>query len=501
MSTVLPALTNLLLRVVLALLVLLVGWLIAKLISGLVRKLLARIGVDRRINETSGDARVPQVETGIASIVFWLLMLFVLLAFFEVLGLTVITQPLNALLNVIMGWVPQLLAAGVLVFAAWIVAKILRGLVKGALQAAGVDKKAASQTGDESLPISSAIGEVVYWVVWLLFLPAILGALGMQSLLVPLQSMFDQFMAFLPMLAAAAVVLIVGWFVAKIVRRIVTSFLMAIGTDKFSERIGLAKLMGTQTLSGVLGMIVFVVVLIPVIMAALTALQLTALTAPLTALLTQVLLAIPAILGAFVVLVIAWVVGRLVGDLVAGLLEGIGFDDILSKLGLAKEAPSAKWTPSKVVGLIVMIGILLLGVQGAVALVHWAPLTVMVSAFLLFAARIIIGLIIFALGLWLANLLGSAVMESEWPQKRLASIFVRVSVIVLATAMALQEMQLASTIINLAFGLTLAGIALAVGLAFGLGGRETAQVQVGKWFNRLNEPQAEGPALEEAPKE
>jgi Mechanosensitive ion channel, conserved TM helix len=501
MNTLLTTLSNPLFRVVLALLVLLVGWLIAKLISGLVRRLLARIGVDRRINKTAGDAGVPQVEAGIASIVFWLLMLFVLLAFFEVLGLTIITQPLNALLGVIMGWVPQLLAAGVLVLAAWIVAKILRGLVKGALQAAGADKKAASQTGDESLPISNSVGEVVYWLVWLLFLPAILGALGMQSLLVPLQSMFDQFMSYLPMLAAAVVILIVGWFVAKIVRRIVTSFLVAIGTDKFSERVGLAKNMGKQTLSGVLGMIVFVLVLIPVIIAALQALQLTALTAPLTALLTQVLLAVPAILAAFVVLVVAWVIGRLVGDLVAGLLEGVGFDNILSKLGLTRELPSAKWTPSKVVGLIVMIGILLLGVQAAVGLVHWAPLTVMVSAFLLFAARIIIGLIIFALGLWLANLLGSAVMESEWPQKSLASAFVRVVVIVLATAMALQEMQLASSIINLAFGLTLAGIALAIGLAFGLGGRETAQVQVGKWYKRLSAPPEDEAALEEAPNE
>jgi Cu/Ag efflux pump CusA len=92
-------------------------------------------------------------------------------------------------------------------------------------------------------------------------------------------------------------------------------------------------------------------------------------------------------------------------------------------------------------------------------------------------------------------------MESEWPQKSLASAFVRVVVIVLATAMALQEMQLASSIINLAFGLTLAGIALAIGLAFGLGGRETAQVQVGKWYKRLSAPPEDEAALEEAPNE
>jgi hypothetical protein len=45
----------------------------------------------------------------------------------------------------------------------------------------------------------------------------------------------------------------------------------------------------------------------------------------------------------------------------------------------------------------------------------------------------------------------------------------------------------------------LAGIALAVGLAFGLGGRETAQVQVGRWFERLNAPPEDEVALEQAP--
>jgi len=500
MGPALETLGNLLLRLALALIVLLVGWLIAKLISGIVRRLLARIGIDRRINKTAGETSVPQLEEGIASLVFWFLMLFVLLGFFQVLGLAVITTPLNALLDVIMGWVPMLVAAGILTLVAWLVARILRGIVQGALRTAGVDKKVADQTGDKSLPLSTTIGEAVYWLVWLLFLPAILGALGMQSLLVPLQAMFTQFLTFLPLLAAAAVILIVGWFVAKIIRRIVVSFLVAIGTDKFSERVGLTRVMGKQTLSGLIGMLVFIVVLIPIIMASLSALGLTALTAPLSAMLASVLLALPTLLAAFAVVVVAWVVARLIGDLVASLLEGVGFDNILSNLGITRAPATAKWTPSKVVGLIVMVAIILLGVQVAVGMLNWAPLTLLVTQFIVLAARVIIGLIIFALGLWLANTLASAVMETEFPQKSLAAMFVRVSVIVLATAMALQAMNLASTIVNLAFGLTLAGIALAVGLAFGLGGRETAEIQLGKWYKALNAPPEDKPAIKEAPK-
>jgi len=59
-------------------------------------------------------------------------------------------------------------------------------------------------------------------------------------------------------------------------------------------------------------------------------------------------------------------------------------------------------------------------------------------------------------------------------------------VIALATAMALGQMGLADTIINMAFGLTLGAIALAIGLAFGLGGREVAGRELDSWVGAVH---------------
>ena len=118
------------------------------------------------------------------------------------------------------------------------------------------------------------VGDAAYYLVWLLFLPAILGALGLESLLVPVQGMIDQFLSLLPLLAAAAILLIVGWFVARIIQRIVTGFLASVGVDRFAERVGIAKYMGSMTVSYLLGLIVFIVVLIPIVTAALDALNL-----------------------------------------------------------------------------------------------------------------------------------------------------------------------------------------------------------------------------------
>jgi hypothetical protein len=49
--------------------------------------------------------------------------------------------------------------------------------------------------------------------------------------------------------------------------------------------------------------------------------------------------------------------------------------------------------------------------------------------------------------------------------------------------MALQQLGIAPDIINLAFGLLLGGIAVAIALAFGLGGRDIAAEQIREWLN------------------
>jgi len=487
----------LLLRLLGAVLVLVIGWLVSKWIAGLVGKLLKRTNLDNRVANWAGGDDVPKVEDGIAKVVFYILMLFVLVAFFQVLGLTIITEPLNALLNTVFAYLPMLLAAGILIVVAWLVATILRGLTKRILQTANVDKRLGDDVDPEKVSVSKALSEAVYWLIWLIFLPPILGALGLESLVAPLTGMLDDILGFLPKLFGAIIILVVGWFVARILQRIVTGFLAAIGTDEFSERIGLGKVLGKQNLSGLTGMIVFVLVLIPIIISALDALGLDSLTQPLSNMLDTIFTAIPAILAAFVVLVVAYIIARLIADLVSNLLEGIGFDNIMVTLGLSKETTTGTGSPSNIVGYLVLVAIMLLAVMAATSLINIPELTQIVALFIAFAWRIIIGLIIFGLGLWLASVLGNFVEASDWPKKNLASMFARIAVIALASAMALSQMGLADSIINLAFGLSLGAIAFAIALAFGLGGREVAGKELESWVNDFHDEDA-APQIEAA---
>ena len=470
-----------------ALAILLFGWLVALAISAGVRAAFRRTKLDERVARwiTGGEEAKP-IDAGswIAKRVYYLLMLFVLIAFFQVLGLTLITQPLNSLLVQVFQYAPRLLGAGALLLLAWLVATALRFLITRTLKALKVDERLGDQAGIEEekrVPLTQTLGNAVYWLVFLLFLPAILSTLALEGLLDPVQGMLDKALGFLPNIFAAGLILVIGWFVARIVQRIVSNLLAAVGVDRLSERIGLAKALGKQQLSGVLGLVVYVLILIPVLVAALNALALDAITQPATNMLDDILTAFPAIFAAALLLAIAYVVGRVVSELIANLLAGVGFDAILAKLGMGKEPGEGEQTPSQIVGYLVMLAIMLFASIEALRLLGFALVAELVTSFTAFAGQVILGLIVFAIGLYLANLAAKTIKASGATQAGMLALAARVSILALAGAMALREMGLANEIIDLAFGLLLGAVAVAAALAFGLGGRETASRELEEW--------------------
>jgi hypothetical protein len=182
-------------------------------------------------------------------------MIFVLIAVLQTLQLTVVTEPFRSLLTRIFDFLPRVLGAGVLLIVAWIAANILRRIVTRALDLAKLDERIQTEAQPKAVPLAKSIGEAVYWLVFLMFLPAVLGAMELDGLLRPVQNMFDDVLGFLPNILAAVMIGLIGWFVAGIVRRIVTNLLAAAGSDRLGERMGLATTQ-RHTISNAIGLIV-----------------------------------------------------------------------------------------------------------------------------------------------------------------------------------------------------------------------------------------------------
>ncbi|MGN6698580.1 MAG: mechanosensitive ion channel, partial [Thermomicrobiales bacterium] len=303
-----------------AILILIIGIIVAAIISSLVRGLLRRTGLGQQIaSRVFGRERAASMDVagGVARAVYSLILIVVAIAVLNALHLTIVTQPLTTFLNTLLAYLPRLIGAALLFAVAWLLATILRAVVVQALRAFHVDERlarnsatapAAGDAGASSF--SRTAGEVVYYLVFLFFLPAILGALGLAGLLAPVQSLVGIVLAFLPRLISAAIILVVGIFVARIVRRLVADLLAAAGVDRFSERIGLGSAAGGMRMSALLGLVVYVLILIPVLTAALDALQLGAVTQPISNMLNRILLALPNIFAAAVLLAIAYAVSR-----------------------------------------------------------------------------------------------------------------------------------------------------------------------------------------------
>jgi hypothetical protein len=483
-----------------AVLILLIGWVIAAVAAAVTRSLLNRTNIDNRIaSGLTGGRDVPQVEKIISSLVFWGILLLAIVAVLDTLQLRVASQPLNTFLNQIGDFLPRFVGAVVILGIAWLVATLVRLITVRGLQALRIDERLNTPQDDtpslNQLSVSETIGNALYWFIFLVFLIPLLDSLGLNQALLPVQTLVTQIISILPNILGAALIAVVGWFIANVVRRIVTNLLGTTGIDSLGSRFGLSGTSGTQSLSTIIGTIVYVLILIPVAIAALNQLQIDAISVPAISMLQQILNVVPAIFTAIAILIIAYFVGRFVAELVTSILTSIGFNNIFSALGLRtptrrvvipqeSTAPSVTTrTPSEIVGIIVLVGIMLFATLAAVNILNIPALTALVSGIVVVLGRILSGLVVFAVGLYLANLAFNIITSSGDRQARILGQIARIAIIALVSAMALQQIGVASDIVNLAFGLLLGAIAVAIALSFGLGTRDIARTQVQEWLD------------------
>ena len=492
---VLPIVINL----VGALAILLIGWLVAGIVASTARRLLRRARLDRMIGQGADNpASGFSLERWIATLIFWLILVLAVVAALNVLNLAIVSEPLNQFLNQIFAFLPKLGAAAVLAAVAWLVASLVRSAVRRSNRLLRFEERLIDTDNDtRHWLLSETLANILYWLVWLFFLPLLLDVLNLGGQLAPLTNLLNDLLAALPRLIKAAVITIVGWFIARSVGRIVTQLVASSGGDRLGESFGIKAGQG-QGLSGLVGSVCYVLLLIPTATAALEALAISAISQPATAMLNRVLNSLPQVFTALLILVVAVGIGRFVGRLVTQILQGFGFDQLFAWLGLeglaamdqpnSAEAPndSPRRSPSELAGVVTMVGIELFALVAATDVLGLPALNKVVSGLLALSGQVLAGLVVFAVGLYLANL-AAGLLRGSGGQGALLAQIARVAILAFTGAMALQQIGVAPSIVNLAFGLLLGAIAVAAALAYGLGGRDVAAEQWRSWMDELRQ--------------
>ena len=477
--------------IITAILILVVGWIVALIIASIARGAFRRTGMSERIArfiKAEEDVTGAEVTKWVGRIFFYLAMFFVLVAFFQNIGLTFVAEPLNVFLMNIFASAPLLFGAIAILLIAWLLATVLRIIVMRVLEKVKFDERLSEQVDDEDdkkTSLTQQIGNIVYWITFLFFIPAVLSTLRLEGLLVPVQNMVEVVLTYLPNIIGAGLILVLGWFGAKILKRFLIGLFSSLGVDRVTERDDVASYFGKNKPSEIIGIFVYALVMLFVIIGALNALSVEAITAPASAMLEMILTALPAIFAALLILTIAFLVGRILVGIIAGLLSTTGFDQLLIRLGLAREVVEGKRTPSEIVGYLVLVAIMLFASIEAAGVLGFTVLSNLIAALTVLLGRVVVSVVIFGIGLYLAGVAKEVVQSSGSPHAELLSKLARLAVLVLAGAIALQQLGVADEIIVIAFGVFIGAIALTGVIAFGLGGREVASRELSNWIDDL----------------
>jgi hypothetical protein len=298
----------------------------------------------------------------------------------------------------------------------------------------------------------------------------------------PLRDMLTVVGEYLPRIIAAIVVLIIAWVIARVLKYAICRILRTARTD---DRVNswLDRDMGNRlTITDTVGKFVFWLVILISIPAVIGVLNLEGIEEPFRNMLDSILSAVPAVLGAIAVLLIGYFLARLAYAFVSSFLSKVGFNNILVKLEIMKEVPQGQWIPSRVAGYVAFLVIMLIAIIAAADLFEFEAVENLVTDLTAFIGRVVLGIIIIAVGVFLAHLAGRAIEATKRQQAGLLALLARVAILLLAGAMGFQAMGFANDVITLGFGLILGAVAVAVAIAFGIGGRESAARQLDKWI-------------------
>src|SRR5262249_40840656 len=202
---------------------------------------------------------------------------------------------------------------------------------------------------------------------------------------------------------------------------------------------------------------------------------------------------LPALLGSLVVLIVGWFIAGFLARLIERGLRAIGLERAVERSGIGHfiEQTGARWTTSGIIAALIKWSIFLVFIQAAASVLGMPQVTAIINSIILYIPYLIVAIAIIVIGSllakFLAGLVRGSLSEMGVSNSGLFAKLTQYAVIGFAIVAAFNELGIAQTVVNtLLIGL-IGALALALGLAFGLGGREVAAQITRGWYDKSSE--------------
>ena len=377
--------------------------------------------------------------------------------------------------NPLIGGLPGVIQAVILLLVAWIIAAALRAALKKHLRwAFGKRSKEVEvdpTTYDETTDL---LGNILFAVVFILFLPGAFERLGMTSVSAPLTSMVTIFLNFLPNIIAAIIIIAFGAFLSKLAKQLVVKALQKTKLDTLQEKCGIEAKQGSG-FSDIIGAIIYALVMIVFVVAATQVLNIPSISDPATSMVSQIFNVIPSVFVAIVLVAFGIFLASLVGNLLETVLSGTGLDQwsrgfMPHEEGSDEQAVSV----SHVINVIVKVVIDIIFVVAAIQILNIQVLTNVGTAIIGYMPAVLAAVLVLVVAWIGGNAAEKAILKSN-PKASGVAFATKAAVIALAVFMALSQLGIAEKIINVLFLVMVASVGIAFAISFGIGGRDWAK--------------------------
>lgn len=397
---------------------------------------------------------------------------------------------MNDLITNIEQSLPDILLGILYLIIAIIAGYIVKNLIVKGAKALKLNQKFGDSAKDaNSIPV--LLGKLGFILTVLFFLPGIFDRFGLTTISAPLTGMVGIFLGYIPRLIGAALLLFLGFVIAKIVQQLAKGFLERVKVDKLKAKMGLTPSnasgeasRNSLSFADLGGKILYVIVLIPFIIAALEVLNIDAITDPAVTMLTSVTSIIPQILAAGILILIGVFIAKLVGDLVENIIDGFGISD---KVADVMDEPRATgFDLGNVVGIVVKTLIILFFTVQAFDLIGLSIFQSIGGAIIAYLPMVLSALLILIGGYVLGSIAKKFIVKTL-PQARFAAMVVKGVIIAIAGLMALSHLGIGALFVETLFIAVIAATAVAFAIAFGIGGRDFAKNTLQKLEKNMDE--------------
>lgn len=195
---------------------------------------------------------------------------------------------------------------------------------------------------------------------------------------------------------------------------------------------------------------------------------------------------LPEIVGAVLVIIIGWIVAVNVGLLVRQIVKVLNIDELLKRIGTTQVMKRAgiELSAGKFLGWLVQWFLILVFVLAAVDILGLTEVSAFLQSIALYIPRVIVAAIILLVGVLVADVAHKVIKRSADAANLLSGDFVatvvRWAILIFSILAALLQLKVAEDLIRILFIGIVAMVAIAGGIAFGLGGRETATRLLGR---------------------